>query len=193
MLTLLLLLLLLLQALGGKGNVKIIGCKGKPKEKRDAADGRWLSVCPLVFGDGVLGFLALVMQGNFPQERTEQAQHAEAVAAEAAAGNLDAVDEMTGRGEDQVISSSTVPVGMRSVQSVMEESNDPAIRNVLMGTSKTGYSNELLHNEMFEKGIKQLKEREPWRFPFVRHPLCLHQDALLSGLKRMAVAHRSFT
>ena len=158
---------------GGKRAITIIGAKGKPKQKRDAADGRWLSVCPLVFGDGVLGFLALVMQGSFPEERTGEALAADALAASAAAGELekDAVDKMLGEGIEATIASSTAPVSERTVKSVFEKSHDPAIRNVLIATSKSGYSNELLHNEMFRKGCEQRKAREPWRFPFVRSSL----------------------
>ena len=160
---------------GGKRAITIIGAKGKPKQKRDAADGRWLSICPLVFGDGELGFLALVMQGSFPEERTGPALAADALAASAEAGELEkaAVDRMLGEGVEATLASSVAPVQERTVKSVFEESEDPAIRNVLIATSKSGYSNEVLHNDMFRKGCEQLKAREPWRFPFVRSS-CLH-------------------
>ena len=155
---------------GGKRAITIIGAKGKPKQKRDAADGRWISICPLVFGDGELGFLALVMQGSFPEERTGAALAADALTASAEAGELDkaAVDKMLGEGLEATLASSVAPVQERTVKSVFEESEDPAIRNVLIATSKSGYSNEVLHNDMFRKGCEQLKAREPWRFPFVR-------------------------
>ena len=155
------------------GSATIIGAKGKPKQKRDAADGRWLSICPLVFGDGELGFLALVMQGSFPEERTGPALAADALAASAEAGELEkaAVDRMLGEGVEATLASSVAPVQERTVKSVFEESEDPAIRNVLIATSKSGYSNEVLHNDMFRKGCEQLKTREPWRFPFVRSSL----------------------
>jgi hypothetical protein len=44
--------------------------KGRKKQKRDIASGRWLTICPLLFGDGELGFCSFVVQGKFPVERS---------------------------------------------------------------------------------------------------------------------------
>ena len=55
-------------ALGGGGNVKVVGVKGERKEIVDSPDGRWLSVCPLVFADGHLAFCAFVLQGKLVME-----------------------------------------------------------------------------------------------------------------------------
>jgi hypothetical protein len=53
-------------ASGGGGHLKVVGCKSQRKDMKDALDGRWISVCQLVFGDGYLAFCALVIQGKIP-------------------------------------------------------------------------------------------------------------------------------
>eukprot|EP01047_Picozoa_sp_COSAG01_P023567 COSAG01_NODE_1429_length_10330_cov_4.369759_9_plen_570_part_00 len=51
-------------ALGGGGNMQFVGVKGERKECMDTPDSDWLSMCTLVFGDGVVGFNAFVKQGK---------------------------------------------------------------------------------------------------------------------------------
>ena len=55
------------------------------------ADGRWLTLCPLIFGDGTLGFNAMVVQGKIPMPRSEEAAAAAARAATAATANTSRV------------------------------------------------------------------------------------------------------
>eukprot|EP01048_Picozoa_sp_COSAG05_P011300 COSAG05_NODE_1058_length_6003_cov_11.053862_2_plen_429_part_00 len=64
-------------ALGGRGKLRVVGIKGNRKELADIPDGRWISICPLTFADGQLGFLAFVVQGSIPIEKDEQEQEKE--------------------------------------------------------------------------------------------------------------------
>ena len=155
-------------ALGGKGNQKVIGTKGRRKEKRDAADGRWLTLCPLIFGDGTLGFNAMVVQGKIPMPRSEEAAAAAARAATAATANTSArlqpLDE-DDRGAARSWGSVEIPVDEPTLQSVIGGFTTS------IGCTKSGYSNNAEHLTMFEEGVKQLAAREPWRLPF-----CLYLD-----------------
>eukprot|EP01045_Picozoa_sp_COSAG04_P019328 COSAG04_NODE_1868_length_5348_cov_6.113524_2_plen_926_part_00 len=154
-------------ALGGKGNQEVIGTKGRRKERRDAADGRWLTLCPLIFGDGSLGFNAMVMQGKIPLDRTEQAAADAARAAAATTGTPPAANTtadlqpLDDRGTARSWGSVDVPVGETTLKSVIGHFTTS------IGTSKSGYSNNVEHIAMFQEGIKQLVAREPWRLPFV--------------------------
>jgi hypothetical protein len=154
-------------ALGGKGNVVVIGTKGRKKQKRDIASGRWLTICPLLFGDGELGFCSFVVQGKFPVERSATAAAADAEAEALATGEQ--VDAPTGGtwGRTQV------PVSVPTLRSTLGDFV------TTIGSTKSGYSNHKEHLAMFKAGIAKLKAKEPWRFPFALYldnwcvfPLC---------------------
>ena len=166
-------------SLGGKGKVYVIGTKGRVKVKRDAADGRWLTIAPLLFGDGKLGFCGIVVQGKFPVDRDEATEKAAAAveaatqkdkaaaAAAVSSGDLQSATEDLEALEQPdpappgTMHESNVPVGVPTLRSQLGDFVTS------FGSTKSGYSNHDEHLKMWMEGIKELKRREPWRFPFV--------------------------
>jgi hypothetical protein len=143
-------------ALGGKGKVTVIGTRGRKKVKRDVSEGRWLTICPLIWGDGGMGFCSFVVQGTIPVERTSAASAAAAEADAVASG--DPIDTLGGAAS---WGRRELPVGVPTLRSELGDFV------CTIGTTKTGYSNHQEHLAMFKAGVEEIKKKEPWRFPFV--------------------------
>ena len=161
---------------GGSHAVKLVGTKGSRKECADVPDGRWISICPLVFGDGKLGFCTFVVQGNIPIEKEEE-EEAPSVSppvspvagpppvqlpappgarfdVNATARNL-AHDDTTADGKRKADE-------CKSLGQIFWGGED-----TIFASTKSGYSNGEVHLRQWQLGIERLKKAEPWRFPFI--------------------------
>eukprot|EP01046_Picozoa_sp_COSAG06_P032594 COSAG06_NODE_3270_length_5587_cov_1.993988_6_plen_499_part_01 len=183
-------------AMGGAGQqmrMEVVGMKGFRKDCRDTPDGRWITVSPMVMADGLLAFIAFVVQGKIQidYELEESAAASSSTPTSSAPGASSAAAAAATTGPATSSSSPDTsrftmnPSTPASLDCDTEAHNPlhvdnphdekpPSLAEVMYGlddtilaTSKSGYSNTKIHLDQFKIGIARLKKTHPELFPMM--------------------------
>ena len=175
-------------ALGGAGksmSIKVVGMKGFRKDRRDCPDGRWITICPLGFGNGRLGFCGFVVQGKLQMDlESERASMSPASSPTTSPATRPAAssipNEQGGSSRFHVNSSSSARLDCDNegenplIPVSSSDTSPPSLCDLLYGPddtifacSKSGYTNTVINLEFFKIGISRLKKSNPELFPFV--------------------------